>query len=513
VTTPSIGKRFVFTVGANLFRGGLSFATGMLLARWLGPASYGSMAFLLGTFLGFRQLLDLGSSSAFFTFLSQRPRSKRFVWAFFAWLAVQFIIPLCVIGLLFPSQWINVIWHGEQRGLVLLAFAAAFMQNSVWPVVQQAGESQRQTVRVQGVGAVVAAAHLLAVFLLWRLGMLGLCAIFAAITLEFILASVVAHRQFPYSPAGDDISAAGASNPVFQSYLRFCLPLIPYSAVGFAYEFADRWLLQKYGGGIEQAYYAVGAQFAGIALIATTSILRIFWKEIAEAHYRGDHARTGRLYMKVSRLLFLIGAIIAGYLLPWAEALLGRILGPAYVGGATTLAIMFLYPVHQSMGQIGGTMLLATERTSLQVIIGIIFMVASIGVTYVVLAPKEAVVPGLGLASEGLAIKMFAMQFIQVNVIAYAIARIWKWPFDWVYQPVSLFGCVVLGWVAQYLAFKVMGSDVALPLRMGLAGALYLVLMGGFVYLLPSLAGLTRGEIASSLDRMRRFAFALCREA
>lgn len=31
---------------------------------------------------------------------------------------------------------------------------AAFMQNSVWPVVQQTGESQRQTVWVQGVGVV-----------------------------------------------------------------------------------------------------------------------------------------------------------------------------------------------------------------------------------------------------------------------------------------------------------------------------------------------------------------------
>ena len=511
--TSSIGRRFAFSVGTNLFRGAVSFVTGMLLARWLGPAEYGNMAFLLGTFLGLRQLLDLGSSSAFFTFLSQRPRSKRFVRGFFAWLAVQFVIPLCVIGLLFPPHWINAIWHGEHRGMVLLAFAAAFMQNSVWPVVQQAGESQRHTVRVQGVGLVVAAAHLLAVVLLWWLGFLGLYAIFAAITLEYLLAAVVAHRQFPYAPAGDELLVAGAPDSVFRRYLRFCLPLIPYSAVGFAYEFADRWLLQNYGGGVEQAYYAVGAQFAGISLIATTSILRIFWKEIAEAHYRGDHARTGRLYQKVSRLLFLIGAVIAGFLLPWSELLLRKFLGPAYVGGAMTLGIMFLYPVHQSMGQIGGTMLLASERTSVQVVIGIIFMTVSVGVTYLVLAPRNAAVPGLGLASEGLAVKMFVMQLIQVNVIAFIIARIWKWPFDWVYQPVSLLGCVLLGWVAHNGAASVCGADLALPLKMGLAGMMYLMLVGGFVYLLPSVTGLTRGEIGNNLGRAWRTALGTLREA
>ncbi len=498
----SIRRRFVFTVGANLLRALLGFSTGMLLARWLEPESYGNMAFLLGTFVGVRALLDMGSSSAFFTFLSQRPRSKRFVRAFFVWLAIQFLIPLCVVGLLFPSQWIETIWHGEQRGLVLLAFAAAFMQNSVWPVIQQAGESQRQTVWVQGVGVVVVGAHLLAVVLLWWLGLLGLHAIFTAIALEYLLAAFVAHKRFPYpSPCKAD-STDAAPELVFRMYLSYCWPMIPYSLISFANEFADRWLLQNYGGSIEQAYYAVGAQFAGIALIATTSTLRIFWKEIAEAHHKGDRARTGMLYQKVSRLLFLIGAMIAGFLIPWAEGLLRLILGAAYVGGTTTLAIMFLYPVHQSMGQIGGTMLYATERVSLQVVTGILFTIASMVVTYLVLAPANAVVPGLGLASEGLALKMVAMQFISVNVIAFIIARIWNWPFDWAYQPISLLGCVGLGWVAHFTATGIVGHTWSLPVVMGLGGVFYLALMAAFVYAMPWLAGLTRDELVSDVQRV-----------
>lgn len=509
--TVTVRGRFAFTLGANLFRALLSFATGMLLARWLGPQSYGNMAFLLGTFVGFRQLLDMGSSSAFFTFLSQRPRSKSFVQSFFFWLAAQFLIPLCIVGLLFPSQWIQTIWHGEQRGLILLAFAAAFMQNSVWPIVQQAGESQRQTVWVQGFGVVVAGVHLLAVVLLWWLGKLGLYIIFSVTALEYLLASIVAHKRFQYGQESGADFSAGAPDSMLRKYLRYCLPLIPYSGVGFAYEFADRWLLQNYGGGVEQAYYTLGAQFASVALIATSSILRIFWKEIAEAHHRGDHMRTGILYQKVSRLLFLVGAVIAGMLIPWSKDLLHLMLGAAYVGGGATLAIMFLYPVHQSMGQISGTMLMATERVSLQVVVGIIFMVASMGVTYLVLAPGDAAVPGLGLASEGLALKMVAMQFIQVNVLAYIIARIWHWPFDWAYQLVSLLGCAALGWVAKYLALGMFGYSVVLPLAMGLAGTLYLILMAGFIYTLPWLAGWTRDEIRHNLARVWHGTLEFCR--
>jgi O-antigen/teichoic acid export membrane protein len=286
--------------------------------------------------------------------------------------------------------------------------------------------------------------------------------------------------------------------------LRYCLPLIPYSWIGFAYEFADRWLLQKYGGSVQQAYYAVGAQFSAVALIATTSILNIFWKEIAEAHYRGDVARTGMLYRRISRLLFLAGAMIAGYLCPWAEDLLHLFLGAAYAGGAATLIIMFLYPIHQSLGQIGGTMLYATERVMLQVVTGMAFMAVSIGVTYLVLAPRNAVVPGLGLASTGLALKMVGVQLIQTNLTAYLIARIWKWRFDWTYQPVGLLGCLGCGWLAHAVVTGIAGPSWPILSVMALGGVLYVVMMAAFVYAMPWLTGLTRTELVLNAGNVWR---------
>ncbi len=502
--TASVRRRFVFTVGANLLRSVLSFVTGMLLARSLGPVSFGNMAFLLGTFVAVRQILDMGSSTAFYTFMSQRPQSRRFVAIFVAWLGAQFVVPLCVVGLMFPSQWIEVIWRGEQRGLVLLAFAAAFMQNSLWPAVQQFGESRRQTLWVQTLGVAIVTTHLLAMILLWSIGRLGLYAIFIAIVLEYTAGAIVLHQWLPNMLPGDTTLTEVAPVPVLSRYLRYCLPLIPYAWIGFAYEFADRWLLQKYGGSVEQAYYAVSAQFAGIALIATSSILNIFWKEIAEAHFNANHARTQQLYKRISRLLFLVGSIVAGYLASWAPELLRLILGASYVGGALTLIIMFIYPVHQSIGQIGGTMLYATERVRLQVAIGIVFMTLSIGVTYLILAPRNAMVPGLGLASEGLALKMVCLQIVQANIIAYVIARIWKWRFDWTYQPVSLIGCLALGWVARHAAVGIASSSWPVPALMVLGGIMYVLLTVALVYAMPWLAATTRSQLLSEAVMMFR---------
>ena len=70
----SVKLRLVVSVGSNALRALISFFTGLLIARALNPAGYGDLMFLLGSFVAIRSLLDMGSSSAFFTFLSQRSR-------------------------------------------------------------------------------------------------------------------------------------------------------------------------------------------------------------------------------------------------------------------------------------------------------------------------------------------------------------------------------------------------------------------------------------------------------
>ena len=493
-TVPSVRRRFAFTLVSNLLRSLLSFVTGLLVAKWLGPTTFGSMAFLLGTFGGVRLLLDLGTSTAFFTFLSQQPRSKHFVRVYYAWLATQFVVPALVMAFLLPAGWIEAFWPGQERWLVVVAFAAAYMQNSVWPVVQQAGEAQRRTVTVQAIGLVVVAVHLVAVALLWLTGTLGLYAVLGAVALEHLIAAVVTQRLLadghptPREP-GDDLAA------IVRKYGVYCLPLIPYAVVGFAQEFADKWLLQTYGGAVQQAYYAVGAQFAAIALLATTAILRILWKEVAEAHHQRDHERAYRMYSRVSRVLFLVGAAVAGMLIPWSADLLRTLLGPEYAGGAAALAIMFLYPIHQSIGQVTTTVLYATERVTLQVMTGVVGMLVGLAGGYLVLAPRDAAIPGLGLASVGLAVKMVAVQMVFVNVLAFLIARLWRQRFDWAYQPVALVGCLGSGWLAAEAARAMLPAPAPLVFPMALAGVLHLALVGAFVWALPFTAGTTRDQL------------------
>lgn len=488
--TNSIRSRFGISLLANLSKAAITFGTGMLVARGLGPEKYGSMMFLLGTFIAIRQLLDMGTSTAFFTFLSQRQRTWQYIKFYLAWLLVQFLLPLIVIGLIFPDAWRELIWKGEQQELVILAFVATFMQSTLWTAILRMGESQRMTYKIQGLVVLIALAHLLLVLLAWWGGWLEIRSILILIIIEWGIAAALIMNwlHFPCANSND----VTQPKTIFLEFWQYCLPLIPYVWVGFAYEFADRWLIQVYAGSVQQAYYSVAYQFGAVAAIATSSILNIFWKEIAEAHHQKNHKRVTLLYAKVTRGLFFIAASAAGFFAPWSETILQITLGPAYIEGGITLAVMLFYTPHQSMGQIGGTMAYATGRVTPYVRIGIVFMLSSIVISYLILAPSDALVPGAGMGSLGLAIKMVALQLVQVNVLSYYLARHLEIRFDWLFQPIIILICFVAGFLSFTASNLFLSTLNSLWPAVLVSLALYLAIMILFVFVSPKLVGLNR---------------------
>jgi len=87
------------------------------------------------------------------------------------------------------------------------------------------------------------------------------------------------------------------------------------------------------------------------------------------------------------------------------------------------------------------------------------------------------------------------LQIVQANIIAYSIARIWKWRFDWAYQPVSVLGCLTLGWLAHRLAIGLAGRSWPVPAVMASGAIVYIMLIAALVYVMPWLAGSTRTEV------------------
>ncbi len=126
----SIKVRALATFLARILRAGVSFITGLVIARALGPDEYGNFSFLLGSFISLGSLVDMASSSAFYTFISQRPRGRKFYY-YSGWITLQLLILLLLV-LFLPDAIRQKIWLGHPLNLVVLALLASFTMNQLW---------------------------------------------------------------------------------------------------------------------------------------------------------------------------------------------------------------------------------------------------------------------------------------------------------------------------------------------------------------------------------------------
>ena len=489
----SISSRFLVSALANFLRGGLSFITTIIIARDFGPKEYGDYAFLLGTFVGVMSLLDLGTSSAFQTFVSQKERGKMFLLSYAGWQLLQVLLALLFIGLIIPDTWFEKIWLGHEKKLVLLVLVAVFMQQSVWKTMVQIGESKRLTHRIQLTNLSIAIVHLLLVIGCWIGGFLSVQLVFGLIFVEYLIFVTIAYKILFISKLKNEVFDFRLT---LKEYVRYCSPFILYSIVGFSYEFADRWLLQNYGGSIQQGIYEVGFRFGMVSLLVTISLQNIFWKEIAEANENKNYERMKKIYHKASRFLFSLGAFLGGFLILWSEEIIKLMLGASFIEGSSVFAVMLIFAAFRSLGLLNASMLLATCETKVHVTIGIIWMGLSIVASYFILASQNAYLPGLQLGSLGLAIKMLLFAILNANIVSWWICRSQGWKLDCMYQIVVLGGVLSCGWFSFELV-QVINNLVVFNLFF--KGLLTLFFYCGFVatiiWWMPSILGVSRQEV------------------
>ena len=427
-------KRFILSFITNFIKASIGATTSFLIARNLGPDETGRLFFLLFSFASFKGIFDLGTSSAFFTFLSKENQSVSFINIFFVWIFIQFITVLGFVAFIFPERFINIIWVNEDRNLILMAFVASFMLNNAWTITSQMGEAVRKTFQVQLIALFFTMLHIFIVIILIYIDKLGLQLILLSISFEWLIASILAYRL--YTP--DKTNRNQSLRSIIQMYQKFSLPLIPFLLLGVVYDFADKWMLQHWSGSTEQAYFGLAMRVSSIALLATNSLVKVFWKESALLAKEGKYNELFSIYKKSSSFLLAVSIFFVAAVHPFTEELIIYTLGHSYLGGFESMAVLLFYPIHQTLGQLIGTLMYATEQTIAYSTISSIFMLVSIFSTCILLAPETFFIPGLHLGSLGLSIKVVILNILSVNVLNFYMCKFFKWPFIFKYQVIPL---------------------------------------------------------------------------
>lgn len=495
-TEKNIISRFSISLVFNVLRGILTLTTTIMLARFMGPEEYGRMAFLIASFIAVKSMLDMYSSHAFFTFLSQEKRSAAFVNAYWIWMGFQMFLSLLVVWILLPQQLFANIWFEENRGLVALALIATFMQHAVWQVASQMAEAQRQTVRVQKLGTLITAFFLLIILILEYLHFLTISSIFLLMIILWTAGSFGAYRLYKPTTEASDLGLK-----LLSKFWHYCKPLIPFLWIITVCEFAERWMLQSWGGSTEQSYYAVASNIMLVVSVAVISIIRIFWKEIAEAYNSQNLDFMKLLYERTSRLMFFFGATFFCALLPWYKSLVTIFLGADYTPAHLTFIILTLTSVYMGLGQINGAMLFATENSKLISIMGVFGAVLGIIISFFLLAPEKYFISGLEMGATGLALKMLITQIVIINISNYLISKKFNWEFKWGFQIYILLISLSFAFIIKMLTLSIFENLYA-QIIVALCIYFACILIFAF-YSSKSTLGLERSEIYQFTHQLR----------
>lgn len=187
--TENILNRSLFTILSNSFRSLFNLMASILLARMLGPESFGAMSFILASFIALRSLVDFGLSSAFYTFISESRNNYRYITTYVYILFLQFLMPLLLIFFFMPNSWLQIIWTDIELLQIFFGYLAIFFQYYIWNFSLNIAESIRKTFLAQSIWLSISVINLIALIGLWLSDLLIISNVFLLIIFEFSIGS------------------------------------------------------------------------------------------------------------------------------------------------------------------------------------------------------------------------------------------------------------------------------------------------------------------------------------
>ena len=413
----SLRTHFIYKLITNFLRIPVTFALQAIFTRLLGPAAYGNYDFLVDNSNKIIGFFDNGVSTAFYTKLSHKPDDTKLV-RFFAW--IVFLIATLYFTLILSSyfgDFYTIIWPNQEYPVILLSAVLGIItlaSNGVQKIIDAyeltvKGEWNRMIQLVISVlvfyGAYLAFGTLsLHHFFYIQIALTGVLIVGTAIVLRSHN-----HRIIPKEKLSrDDIKS------YTHSFWHFSHPLIVYSFVGLFVGIGERWLLQLFGGSIQQGFFGLSYKVGAFVFLFTSAVMPLLSREFAKLFGDSNIDGLRNLYFKNMKILYVLAAFMAVFSALNADFIISLLAGKGYEDAGILVALMAFYPIHQTLGQLNGTLYYATGRTREYRNIGIIFMPLSLVFCFFFIAPVEYF--GLDLGAQGLVYEMLIIQVFAINI-------------------------------------------------------------------------------------------------
>jgi len=499
----SLHKRYFFKLSSNLLGLVIALISQMIIPRGLGPKVYGDFNFLSNFFTQTIGFLDMGTSTCFYTNVSRRPGEYQLV-SFYTCFAA--LVAVLILGFVILTHLLGIhstVWLGQ--GLVYIYLAAGWGILS-W-IVQLLGsiaDAYGMTVPAEKARMLQRILGLVFIVLLYCYHQLYLPQFFFYhyCILIFLIAALIVIIGRKIYPFKKELRLSGQrARKYLGEFFNYSHPVFMIAAVVFVEGIFDRWLLQYYGGSIQQGFYSLSYQVGTICFLFTGAMTPLLMREYSIHYGTKDFKEMGRLFKRYLPMLYAIAAFFSCFLMIQADNVVHIFGGAGFQGGMMAVAIMAMYPVHQTYGQLTSSLFYATGRTRLYRNISVFFSLVGLPATYFMIAPVEGY--GLDAGATGLAIKMVVINIIGVNVQLYFNTKIFRFSY-WYYLVHQVLCILVFTSLAALSTYGVrlifMNQAVSGFL---FSGIIYTSSTIALVFLVPGMFGVNKKEVMSVMQEIR----------
>lgn len=503
----SLKKRYFFKLAANVFGLFIGFFTQMIIPRGLGPQSYGDFNFLTNFFTRVTNFLDSGSSIGFYTKLSQRQKEFKLVSLYFYFIGIVTLIVLLFVIACHSTRIYLFLWPNQRLFFIYLA---VFWVILTWilEIMMKMTDAFGLTVPAEIGKAFQRFVGLIVIAIIFLNRKLNLTNFFfynyfISFLLVIILVGIIIrfdHQIFQYWRL-----TFVEVKKYIQEFYRYSHPLFIYNLLGMITGIFDRWLLQVCGGSIQQGFLGLSYQIGAICFLFSSAMTPIITREFSIAYNKKSLHLISSLFRRHIPLLYSITAFLACFIAVNADKVALIIGGDKFKDAIVAVAIMAFYPIHQTYGQLSGSLFYATGQTKLYRNIGVFFMLIGLPVTYFLIAPRNLF--GLNLGAEGLAIKLVLLQIMAANVQLYFNARLfnlsfWRYLAHQIFSIICFLSAALISKVSINYPFGLRNGNIILNLLM--SGLLYTAIVFILAYFQPVLFGMNKLNFKDLFNILRK---------
>lgn len=503
----SLKKRYFIKLVKSVTDALINVLLLLFVPRELGPAAYGNFNFIRDTFQNIITLSDLNLGSAHINHAARKENSNLETSVYFFYALLVGVMVLIFVLFITATDFDDFLYPGQHADYLFLGALLAYLMylfNAVMGLSDSKGATygfELQSIAISIilffvlVGVYLASTLNLMTFFIQRISLYVLLLVFGL----WYLCRKNYFRPILFNFRQQKVRV------VIREFFSFSHPLITLSVLGIIFGIFDRWFLQIIYGSVSQGFFSLAFSLSSIAGLFLAPMTPLLMQSVAKADESDDIIGVKNAFNKV-KFLYLIGVFFSIFFMFHTAEIIALIGGDDYRAAQLTVLVMFLYPIHVVYGQFCGGALIALRKTAVYRDIALVASIVGVCITYILLAPRSFIIPGLELDSLGLALKLVLVQFFAVTVQLYFVCKhvgekMWHYLLSQLIIPLPVILVGVGDWlIRDYIGLTLNGQlENALSLIVSIS--LWFFIVGGVVWCFPGLVGFEKSTLRNTVHQ------------